>query len=322
MSQAVESAEELLELAKRSGNDDLLLESHHVSWGTYGFVGNIKSSLAHVKQGLTLYRRQDHHKLAMVYGGHDPGSCAYHQAAVMLWLLGRFDQSREKLDQSFELTRSLNHRATLVWNLTWSPIVYQMLGETDVVIALANELMDLSAEGQSEDWTASAELMLGWADIDSGQVTSGIARMEKALTERSSMYTRCYYVGLLADGYRAAGKVDDAVRLLDQAIADIHESSELWWEAEIHRLKGVALVQNNDASAESVFNEAIRIARSQGAKALELKAATDLARLWITARRPEEAHRLLNPIYRDFNEGLGCRELITARDLLGGIGVE
>jgi predicted ATPase len=143
--------------------------------------------------------------------------------------------------------------------------------------------------------------------------------MEKALIERSSTYARCYYVGLLAEGYLSAGKVDDAVRLLDQAIADIHESSELWWEAELHRLKGVALVQKNDASAESVFNEAIRIARSQEAKALELRAATDLARLRVSAHRFEEAHQLLNPIYRDFSEGHGCRELIAARDLLAGI---
>ena len=321
ISRAVELAEELLELAQRSGDDELLLESHHVSWGTYYFEGKIKASLTHAKQGLTLYRPEDHHKLAMVYGGHDPGSCAYFQAAMMFWLLGLFDQSREKLDQGLELTRSLNHRASLVWNLTWSPMVYQMLGEKDLVIALANELRDLSAEGRSGDWSASTEIMLGWAEIDSGQVTTGVAKMEKALTERSSLYARCYYVGLLAAGYLAAGRAGDAVRLLDQAIADIHESSELWWEAELHRLKGVALVQKSDSGAEDVLNEAIRIARSQEAKALELRAATDLARLWIGGHKFEEARQLLNPIYCDFSEGHGCRELIAAKDLLAGIGI-
>ena len=48
---------------------------------------------------------------------------------------------------------------------------------------------------------------------------------------------------------------------------------------------------------------ALGVARGQGAKFWELRAATSLARLWRGRGQPPEGHDLLAPVYGWFTEG-------------------
>ena len=94
-------------------------------------------------------------------------------------------------------------------------------------------------------------------------------------------------------------------------------SSQRWWEAEIHRLKGVLLLSlRNLAESEDCFERSIRIAQKQHAKSLELRAATSLARLWGEQGRRAEAHSLLTPVYSWFSEGFYTHDLKAAKALL------
>ncbi len=61
---------------------------------------------------------------------------------------------------------------------------------------------------------------------------------------------------------------------------------------------------------------ALEVARSQSAKTLELRAASDLARLWHDQGRSEEARDLLAPVYSWFTEGFDTTDLKEAKALL------
>ena len=56
--------------------------------------------------------------------------------------------------------------------------------------------------------------------------------------------------------------------------------------------------------------------RRQSAKAWELRAATDLARLWASQGKSQDARRLLAGVYDWFTEGFDTPDLIKARTLL------
>jgi predicted ATPase len=58
------------------------------------------------------------------------------------------------------------------------------------------------------------------------------------------------------------------------------------------------------------------IARSQHAKAYELRAAMDLARLWGDQSKRQQARDLLAPVYGWFTEGFDTRDLKRAKALL------
>jgi predicted ATPase len=71
-----------------------------------------------------------------------------------------------------------------------------------------------------------------------------------------------------------------------------------------------------DAEVESWLDRALRTARSQQARSLELRAATDLARFWMTQGKRAEARVVLSSIYSRFSEGHETCDLKQAKDLL------
>jgi predicted ATPase len=70
------------------------------------------------------------------------------------------------------------------------------------------------------------------------------------------------------------------------------------------------------SAAEGCFLRAIAVAREQEALFTELRAAMSLARLYLKQRRPDEAKKILAPIYDRFTEGFDAPDLLAARDLL------
>jgi len=80
------------------------------------------------------------------------------------------------------------------------------------------------------------------------------------------------------------------------------------WDAELYGLTGTVLL------AENKLDEGqIRIAQTQQAKSLELRAAVSLARL---LGERGEARELLAPVYGWFTEGFDTADLKDAKALL------
>jgi len=79
---------------------------------------------------------------------------------------------------------------------------------------------------------------------------------------------------------------------------------------------GLQLSQGHITKSESSFEEALRIARRQRAKSLELRAAVSLARLWGERGRRAKARDLLAPVYGWFTEGFDTADLKEAKALL------
>jgi adenylate cyclase len=104
----------------------------------------------------------------------------------------------------------------------------------------------------------------------------------------------------------------------------VDENGECCWEAELNRIKGELLLNSDGEeasfrSAESCFQYALTIARRQGTRSWELRAATSLSRLWRREGRKEEARKLLQGVYGGFTEGFGTADLDDARTLLAAL---
>ena len=95
----------------------------------------------------------------------------------------------------------------------------------------------------------------------------------------------------------------EGLEVLKEAQKMVDKTGERYWDAELHRLKGELLfsqLTGNQSDAESCFNQALEVARSQKAKSLELRAAMSLSRLWQRQGKKEEARSLLSEIYNWF----------------------
>ena len=71
--------------------------------------------------------------------------------------------------------------------------------------------------------------------------------------------------------------------------------------------------------AEVAFRNALDIARAQGAKSFELRAATNLARFLDENKRRAEARDMLEPVYNYFTEGFNTSDLKEAKSMLDAV---
>jgi len=99
--------EQLLSLAQRLRDPDLLLEAHHVLWAHLFFAGEMVAARPHLDQGMQLYDPQRHRTHAALYSGHDPGMCCRATAAPSLWLLGYPDQAMASIQAALTLAQQL-----------------------------------------------------------------------------------------------------------------------------------------------------------------------------------------------------------------------
>src|SRR6185369_8688283 len=115
------------------------------------------------------------------------------------------------------------------------------------------------------------------------QMRRGLAAQETT----GAQLLRPHFLALLSGALEKAGRADEAVRGLDEALATADSTGERYYQAELYRLKGEQLLAHatgTDASAgaaaEACFNQSITIARRQKARSLELRAVMSLARLY------------------------------------------
>jgi len=101
---------------------------------------------------------------------------------------------------------------------------------------------------------------------------------------------------------------------VEEGLALAERSGNHYWTAELHRLRGD--LTSEDKDAESSYLEATSIARAQGAKVFELRAAMSLSRRWARQRKTREARALLSRIHGWFTEGLDTPDLLDAAALL------
>jgi predicted ATPase len=186
----------------------------------------------------------------------------------------------------------------------------------------AEAIISLAKEQGFPMWMVLGAIMRGWALAHQGQAQEGIAQIDQSLRAfRATGAAVClsYYLALLAEAHSARGEPVAGLTVLAEALTVLDKTGERWYEAEIHRLKGELLLQqslDNQAEAESCFQQAIAIAQNQQAKSFELRTATSLARLWQQQGKRQEAHDLLAPVYEWFTEGVDTADLQDAKALL------
>ena len=175
--------------------------------------------------------------------------------------------------------------------------------------------------------------MRGGALIEQGLVEEGLTSCGRRMLPRGP-WERNWRRHIFLSGWpRRVWKANELKRLqvLTEARHFIHESGEHYLEAEVYRLKGALLLQQDARSnrafvpsppalvltkAENSFRHCLAVARSQQVKSLELRAAMSLSRLWQQQGKHIEAYQLLAEVYAWFTEGLETQDLQEAQILL------
>jgi predicted ATPase len=320
--------EQLLSLAQRLHDADLLLEGYHALWATLLFSGELMAARAHLEQGMRLYEPQRHHTYTALYSEHDPGVCCRMLAAQALWLLGYPNQAMASSQAGLALAQQLAHPLSLSFALFWAAVLGHLRREATLTQAHAEAAMTIATDQEFPQYFAQATPLRGWALAARGHGDEGRAQIQQGLAAYQATVAtahRPYYLALLAEVCAQAGQTTAGLQALAEALATLATSSARWWEAELHRLRGELLLQHavaQSGEAEACLQQALTVARRQQAKSLELRAAVSLARLWRVQGKRTEARQLLAEVYGWFIEGFETADLQEARALLTALGDE
>jgi predicted ATPase len=123
----------------------------------------------------------------------------------------------------------------------------------------------------------------------------------------------------LAEAEARASEVDRAIAALDEALATSDRTGHRAFDAELHRARGKMLLKrdpNNPSPAEEALRTAIDVAKQQGTRSFELRAALSLAKLYQSTGRPVDAHAVLAPALEGFSATPEMPEIAGAQALL------
>jgi adenylate cyclase len=324
-------------------------------------LGEFASAREHCERGQVYCDPRQRRSHLLLYG-NDTGTGVRLMRALSLWYLGYPDQAAKEMDELLVLAQELGHPFNLVFVLYFGACVRQLRRETQVARERAATTLHISRERDFALYMAWAMSLHGWtlamqgrqsadvdrasadvdrasadvdrasADVDRAsaepdQLSAAIGQMEAGIAARRAeggVSLLTYLLALLAEVYGQAGRTQEALGQIDEALDLAERTGERFWEAELHRLRGEMLLAKKEsadpartlAQAEACFQRALAIARRQRARSWELRAATSLARLQQRQERREEARELLQGVYDWFTEGFDTADLQEAKTLL------
>jgi predicted ATPase len=318
---ARELGEQLLTMAQRVREVELLLVAHNVLGDTLVWLGEFAVAREHLEQGIALYNPQQHRSHAFLYG-YDSGVHCLSFASWALWYLGYPDQALRRIHEALTLAQELSHPFSLAFALAFAAWLHQLRREEQAAQERAAAAIALSTDQGFPFWVAWGTILRGSALAEQGQRAEAIAQMRQGIAAwraTGAELQRPYYLALLAEAYGKAGQAEEGLSVLAEALTAVHKTGERQYEAELYRLKGELLLKQDgpdEQEAESCLRQAVAVARQQRAKSLELRAALSLSRLWQRQGKRVEARELLAPIYGWFREGFDTADLQEARALL------
>ena len=315
----------LLAIAERTGDAAVALAAHHGLGIVAFYAGEFAPALEHLEAGLSLYDDKAHSPLrSQVFrAGQDPGVSCEVYAALALQVLGFPARAAERMRRALALAHALAHPFSVAYACHFAAGFHILRGEWHAVDALEGEARACSEEHGFRIFPMMAAIHVGRLLAAQGRPDDGQARIREGIEAMRAIgieLRRPAFVALLAEAFAAGGRAAEGLDAVAEGLAASERTGQRYWDAELYRLRGVLGQRVAGRDAEAALRRAVEIARGQGARLLELRAATSLGRLWAERGDRGEARALLSAIVGGFTEGFDAIDLTDARSLLDRLG--
>ena len=256
-----------------------------------------------------------------IYFGFDHYSWADLALTTTLWLQGYSAQASVRAHRAIEDAEAMHHPVSLAIVLN-AIVVLLWIGDLD---AAEQHLDWFISRAESQYFTPYLNLgrgLKGELAIRRGEVTAGVEMLRDCLGRlHAARYERLTtrFNLMLARGLVTSGRFVEGLKLVDETIRLTEMKGGSSYMPELLRLKGnifLALPEPRVTDAEECLVRSLELSRGHGSRVWELRTATDLAALWASQARPDDARALLRPVFEQFTEGFDTTDLKAAEHLL------
>jgi predicted ATPase/DNA-binding winged helix-turn-helix (wHTH) protein len=238
------------------------------------------------------------------------------------WFAGNLDRAAVYAERTIEEAERSNHPIALCRAFILTMPFHFWIGHLKQVESNLSELEFTAAKHSLEPFRAVAIGLRGRHLIHAGQTMDGINHLQDSLEKLQVLRYEMLatdFVSELAISLAKQNQHAEALALIDQSIATQLRLKRPLHLPALFLSKGMALAcgeaRQSDLALEC-FKQAMILAGQQSALSFELRAALQLAQLWIDRGQLRRAHDLIGPIYGRFTEGLATPDLVLARQIL------
>ena len=311
-------------LAVETGDERFVLQAYHAEYTTSSITGDWAQALIATEETYKRYRPADGPFHQSTFAGHDPGVCSLGVRGAALFILGRPDEAYAQLDALQPLIRDHVHPPSRIVGWYCACVTYilardplRMRATAEEALAIIRRMSLQQYDGMFTVYTAWASALLDRDPAVPSVLATGVERFESTGTRLRASLLRA----IAADACAAVGQVEPGLAFVERALRELLERKELGWHAYALNVRASLLsLAGKRAAAEASFEEALSVARAQGARSYELRAANGLARQWQEGERGSEVRALIEPLLAQFTPGFSTPDLDEARALLSGAG--
>jgi hypothetical protein len=297
--------------------------AHRCAGLTHMFAGEYQEARVHLEQALALFRRGRDDDLADRFG-QDAGVGAMFYLALVLWPMGDAGRVISLVRGAKARTATLTHIGARAYGMRLAGIFELVCGNRSRAAPHAAERAGLAREHDLLMWRAYGIFLEGAAKAEGKTLGRGLRDMRRGaelLREQKVRTLDGLAEITLAEAEARAGDADLAAGILDEALATCDRTGHRTFEPNAPG-RGQLLVKRdtaNLAAAEDAFLAAIAIAKQQGTRRFELRAALALAKLYHSTARPGEAHAVLTLAPEGFAPTSEFPEIEEAQEMLAAI---
>lgn len=295
---------EISDHAELTSDRTALLQAHAKLGQTSFHLGELVMARAYFENALAISTDMPDEERPRVAG----------YLAWTLWYLGFPDAALAMGNEALRLGRTLRGHYGLVFSLGFASWVHAFRGELAEADALVTEQFELSSDYGLPFWITWSSCLKGLIQSKRGDYEAGLARMQqsvKAYRATGALIGLVHFLTELAETARAAGDYSLGLATVEEARAICATTGNRYHAGDVHRVQGELLIGANRAEeGELRLLHSLNVARSHGARSLELRTLTTLAK-----RSPDWLMQL--KASRDaFTEGLDTLDLRHADEVL------
>lgn len=285
--------------------------------GSLHLVGKVDEAAIHLQRSVDANAGAQGETASRLGFAHHFRSLAI--LARNLWLMGHHARALSLARDAIAGARATNHAVTQCLTLLWAGSVHRWQGDVETRLQTLDALEALAKRHSFTPYLASAAAVRGQILIEQGRAAEGVERIRGALeTLRANHYEMMTTLSMtaMASGLSALSLHSASLELCEETRRAIEAGGDLVRMPQLLIVRGhvLAAAGRRDEGMES-FASAIDLARGQGTKAHQVRAAVAMAQHLVAMRRDAQARDLLGMHVRGMEDEVSP-DLVAARQLL------
>ncbi len=279
-------------------------------------VGKPLEARAKLDQAVSNYSGLKGGPVAYRYG-MEVGAVSHAYRAWCLGILGYPEQSMEGRGVLLDILERTKHPFTLARGLNWCSMISVVQRDWRGALQFADRAIHVAREYDLQLVSAIGLAMRGIARAAIEPSATSSAEIRDALDNyrrTGARFQMPFLLSLFADASLERKNWADGMTAISEALSLIEETGEGHVIPEVYRIRGDLMAGSRNDDPETEYLRALELARAQGSRWFELRAAMSLARHWADQRKCAEARELLAPIYGWFTEGFSTPDLKSAKE--------